>query len=111
MGTLSSNPHFKDLGQAGFLIRHYAGDVTYEATGMTDKNKDQLVFDLLEALQMSKNQFLLSLFPEKVWLLFLSIFSGILRLATSFHRLIEMRKKDQRLPAQKSRYAFSPISF
>ena len=66
LGMLSTNPHFKDLGQAGFLIKHYAGDVTYEASGMTDKNKDQLVFDLVEAIQLSKNPFLLSFFPDKV---------------------------------------------
>lgn len=66
LGTLSGNAHFKDLGQAGFLIKHYAGDVTYEAAGMTDKNKDQLVFDLLEAIQMTSNKFLRALFPDEV---------------------------------------------
>lgn len=66
LGSCSQNPHFKHLGQAGFTIKHYAGDVTYEATGMTDKNKDQLVFDLVEAIQMTQNGFLRSLFPDEV---------------------------------------------
>ncbi|KAJ1930391.1 class II myosin [Tieghemiomyces parasiticus] len=59
------NPHFELRGQA-FLIKHYAGDVTYEVTGMTDKNKDQLLKDLLDLNQGSQSRFLAELFPEQV---------------------------------------------
>lgn len=59
----SSNRHFEDR-KGKFVIKHYAGDVTYEVAGMTDKNKDALLRDLLEMLSTSKNTFLTqTLFP------------------------------------------------
>ncbi|XP_004348329.2 myosin-1 [Capsaspora owczarzaki ATCC 30864] len=64
LGTLSSNAHFS-LGGVSFIIKHYAGDVTYDGAGMTEKNKDQLVVDLLEVINASSNAFLNKLFPEK----------------------------------------------
>lgn len=45
-------------------MKHYAGDVTYEVEGFSDKNKDTLFNDLIETIQTSSNQFLVSLFPE-----------------------------------------------
>ncbi|KAI0368857.1 myosin class I heavy chain [Pilatotrama ljubarskyi] len=64
MSMLSSNPHFEARG-AQFLIRHYAGDVMYNVAGMTDKNKDVLVKDLLDLIGASGNEFLQGLFPDR----------------------------------------------
>nr|XP_031862426.1 myosin-1 [Kwoniella shandongensis]KAA5529498.1 myosin-1 [Kwoniella shandongensis] len=62
---LTSNPNFESRGNK-FLIKHYAGDVLYNVQGMTDKNKDQLLRDILELIEGSKDDFLHTLFPEKV---------------------------------------------
>lgn len=61
---LASNPHFESRG-AQFLVKHYAGDVMYNVAGMTDKNKDSLVKDLLDLVAGSGNQFLQTLFPDR----------------------------------------------
>ncbi|KIJ06891.1 hypothetical protein PAXINDRAFT_19902 [Paxillus involutus ATCC 200175] len=61
---LSSNPHFEARG-AQFLVKHYAGDVMYNISGMTDKNKDALVKDVFDLLGSSSNQFLQTLFPDR----------------------------------------------
>jgi myosin-1 len=61
----SGNKHFDMRGKA-FLVRHYAGDVTYEVTGMVEKNKDVFLKDHLELVKSTDNQFLSSLFPEDV---------------------------------------------
>lgn len=59
----ASNRHFEDR-RGKFIIKHYAGDVTYDVSGMTDKNKDSMLRDLLELLSTSKNTFVTqSLFP------------------------------------------------
>ncbi|SCU90050.1 LANO_0D07404g1_1 [Lachancea nothofagi CBS 11611] len=65
LNLFNSNPHF-DLRSSKFIIKHYAGDVTYDIFGMTDKNKDQLQKDLVELVQTSSNTFLSSLFPTSV---------------------------------------------
>ncbi|CAN6665085.1 myosin-5 [Trichomonascus vanleenenianus] len=65
LGFMSSNPHFEQR-QSKFIIKHYAGDVTYDIDGMTDKNKDQLQKDLLILLSKSTNGFLHTLFPQQV---------------------------------------------
>ncbi|KAK8864643.1 myosin-1 [Kwoniella newhampshirensis] len=62
---IKSNPNFESRGNK-FLIKHYAGDVLYNVQGMTDKNKDQLLRDILELIESSKDDFLHTLFPEKV---------------------------------------------
>ena len=62
--ALATNPHFEARG-AQFLVKHYAGDVMYHVSGMTDKNKDALVKDLLDLISMSGNAFLQTLFPER----------------------------------------------
>ena len=62
--ALSSNLHFEARG-AQFLVKHYAGDVMYNVAGMTDKNKDLLVKDLLDLIGSSGNQFLQGLFPDR----------------------------------------------
>ena len=65
MGALSSNAHFQPR-QGQFIIKHYAGDVSYSIEGMTDKNKDQLLKDLLNLVAESSNPFLGQLFPHQV---------------------------------------------
>ncbi|KAI9445062.1 P-loop containing nucleoside triphosphate hydrolase protein [Lactarius indigo] len=62
--ALATNPHFEARGTQ-FLVKHYAGDVMYQVSGMTDKNKDALVKDLLDLISMSGNTFLQTLFPER----------------------------------------------
>lgn len=58
-----NNRHFEDR-RGKFIVKHYAGDVTYEVSGMTDKNKDNMLRDLLELLSCSQNTFVTeSLFP------------------------------------------------
>ena len=64
-GMLSASPNFESRGNK-FLIKHYAGDVLYNVPGMTDKNKDLLVKDILDLIESSKDTFLHTLFPEKV---------------------------------------------
>jgi len=63
ISACSENPHFQ-LRAQNFLIKHYAGDVTYRIAGMVEKNKDQLGKDLIEMAQMSQNSFICGLFPE-----------------------------------------------
>ncbi|KAI7847679.1 P-loop containing nucleoside triphosphate hydrolase protein [Circinella umbellata] len=66
LGFLSSNAHFESRGSK-FLIRHYAGDVLYNVEGMTDKNKDSLLKDLLNLAAASSNAFISqTLFPERI---------------------------------------------
>ncbi|KAI9866664.1 MAG: class II myosin [Trichoglossum hirsutum] len=65
LNILSSNPHFQPR-QGQFIIKHYAGDVTYAIEGMTDKNKDQLLKDLLNLVGQSGNEFVHTLFPHQV---------------------------------------------
>ena len=48
-----------------FIVKHYAGDVTYNISGMTDKNKDVLNKDLLDLVVGSANPFLQGLFPDR----------------------------------------------
>lgn len=62
----ANNRHFEDR-RGKFIIKHYAGDVTYDVAGMTDKNKDSMLRDLLELLSTSKNAFVnQSLFPPSM---------------------------------------------
>jgi len=63
LSACSENPHFQIRAQ-NFLIKHYAGDVTYRVAGMVEKNKDNLGKDLIEMIQMSQNGFVAGLFPE-----------------------------------------------
>lgn len=65
LNALSANKHFEPR-QNQFLIKHYAGDVMYTVAGMTEKNKDQLLKDLLELVGASQNPFIRGLFPEQV---------------------------------------------
>ncbi|KAJ5528231.1 Myosin-1 [Penicillium frequentans] len=65
LNFLSQNPNFEGR-QGQFIIKHYAGDVSYAVEGMTDKNKDQLLKDLLNLAGSSSNQFVHDLFPNQV---------------------------------------------
>lgn len=65
LNALSSNPHFQPR-QGQFIIKHYAGDVSYAVEGMTDKNKDQLLKDILNLVGGSSNRFVHALFPNQV---------------------------------------------
>jgi myosin-1 len=60
-----SNPHLTPR-QGNFIVKHYAGDVTYTVDGITDKNKDQLLKGLLNLFQVSQNKFIHTLFPNQV---------------------------------------------
>ncbi|XP_064390451.1 unconventional myosin-Ie-like [Halichondria panicea] len=51
---------------AGFTIQHYAGKVTYEADGFSDKNRDVLFRDCIELMQSSTNTFIRTLFPDDI---------------------------------------------
>ncbi|KAK8219701.1 class II myosin [Zalaria obscura] len=65
LNALSSNPNFAPR-QGQFVIKHYAGDVSYAIEGMTDKNKDQLLKDILNLCGQSSNKFVHTLFPNQV---------------------------------------------
>lgn len=65
LNFLGQNPNFENR-QGQFIIKHYAGDVSYSVEGMTDKNKDQLLKDLLNLVGSSSNDFLHALFPDQV---------------------------------------------
>ncbi|RKF73816.1 Myosin-1 [Golovinomyces cichoracearum] len=60
-----SNPHLTPR-QGNFIIKHYAGDVSYTVDGITDKNKDQLLKGILNLFSKSQNRFLHVLFPDQV---------------------------------------------
>lgn len=60
-----SNAHLT-ARQGGFIVKHYAGDVTYTVDGITDKNKDLLLKGLLNLFQVSHNNFIHTLFPNQV---------------------------------------------
>ncbi|KAJ1719304.1 class II myosin [Coemansia erecta] len=63
LAACTHSDHFV-LYDGNFTIKHYAGDVNYTSSGMTDKNKDQLLRDHLEVCKASGNGFLQGLFPE-----------------------------------------------
>ena len=65
LNALSSNPNFAPR-QGQFVIKHYAGDVAYSVEGMTDKNKDQLLKDVLNLMGSSSNNFVHTIFPQQV---------------------------------------------
>ncbi|KAK4218286.1 myosin-1 [Rhypophila decipiens] len=60
-----SNAHLT-ARQGGFIVKHYAGDVTYTVDGITDKNKDLLLKGLLNLFQGSQNRFVHTIFPNQV---------------------------------------------
>ncbi|KAI9668881.1 MAG: class II myosin [Alyxoria varia] len=65
LNGLASNQYFQPR-QGQFLVKHYAGDVSYAIDGMTDKNKDSLLKDILNLCAQSSNDFVHTLFPDQV---------------------------------------------
>ena len=62
---VGSHPHFSTTSSGShFVVKHYAGDVTYDVDGFVDKNKDSLFNDLINLAQSSGGGFVRSLFPE-----------------------------------------------
>ena len=51
------------IGQ-DFVIKHYAGNVTYNVTGFIDKNRDTLFQDFKRLIYSSKNPIYQSMWPE-----------------------------------------------
>ncbi|CAE7480335.1 XI-B [Symbiodinium pilosum] len=49
-----------------FVIKHFAGPVSYCSDGFLDKNKDQLSNDLIECMGSSTNDFIVKLFRKDV---------------------------------------------
>ncbi|KAI0446479.1 P-loop containing nucleoside triphosphate hydrolase protein [Xylaria telfairii] len=60
-----SNAHLTPR-QGNFIIKHYAGEVSYTVDGITDKNKDQLLKGVQSLFQQSQNKFVHTLFPQQV---------------------------------------------
>eukprot|EP00026_Physarum_polycephalum_P001191 Phypoly_transcript_01192.p1 GENE.Phypoly_transcript_01192~~Phypoly_transcript_01192.p1 ORF type:complete len:594 (+),score=69.95 Phypoly_transcript_01192:1500-3281(+) len=68
--NFSSHAHFqsyltqkdRSLTTSHFRLKHYAGDVAYDVSGMLDKNKDTLFGDLVNLLVQSKIPLLRDLF-------------------------------------------------
>lgn len=62
----SKNPFFysNPLNRSSFMVRHYAGNVTYTVTGFLDKNRDTLKDALKRLMRTSSNPFVAPLFPD-----------------------------------------------
>lgn len=63
--TFAAHQHFLP-GSDCFVIKHYAGDVTYNVEGFSDRNRDVLYPDLILMMQASSNSFVRGLFPDVV---------------------------------------------
>lgn len=64
-GAMRGNRYYQSTG-AGFNIDHYAGKVSYSVEGFCERNRDVLNDDIVEVMQSSQNEFVRSLFPEKI---------------------------------------------
>ncbi|KAJ1521026.1 hypothetical protein ONE63_002738 [Megalurothrips usitatus] len=62
-GSCGTHKHYTPTAD-GFVIKHYAGVVTYSVIGFCDRNRDVFFPDLVQLLQSSSSQLLCSLFPE-----------------------------------------------
>lgn len=64
LDAFSDHPNIEKskFNQLQFMIRHYAGDVTYNGTGFLDKNKDTLPTDMVSLLSASANSEIASIF-------------------------------------------------
>jgi len=61
--TCQGHPHLEFTPDT-FTIKHYAGEVVYSIQEFVFKNKDDLHFSMIEAMQTSTDAFVLRLFPE-----------------------------------------------
>eukprot|EP00435_Cladocopium_sp_Y103_P004881 s1097_g1.t1 len=52
------------LKKGSFIIRHFAGPVTYQCTEFLEKNKDELSADLVQCLKDSEDPFVRDLFEQ-----------------------------------------------
>eukprot|EP01006_Ploeotia_vitrea_P036082 TRINITY_DN65964_c1_g2_i2.p1 TRINITY_DN65964_c1_g2~~TRINITY_DN65964_c1_g2_i2.p1 ORF type:complete len:1205 (+),score=238.85 TRINITY_DN65964_c1_g2_i2:390-3617(+) len=64
----AKHPFFekKTLAKTSFIIKHYAGDVSYEVAHFLEKNKDTLKDDMKLIMRASKSPFIAGLLPEPV---------------------------------------------
>ncbi|KAL3989715.1 Myosin head (motor domain) family protein [Acanthocheilonema viteae] len=62
---MSQNEHYQSGAQC-FIIKHYAGTVSYNVDGFCEKNRDTFYKDLIALMQQSNRQFFKQLFPEIV---------------------------------------------
>ncbi|RKP16670.1 hypothetical protein ROZALSC1DRAFT_17329 [Rozella allomycis CSF55] len=63
--VVGSNPHFQGMS-THFMIKHYAGNVTYESEGFSESNRDSLFKDLVLLVQTTSKNFIRDLFPEDI---------------------------------------------
>jgi len=56
-----AKPRFKD---PAFVVKHFAGDVTYQVAGFIEKNRDSLNEELKDLLQRSSKPFIICLFGK-----------------------------------------------
>jgi myosin-1 len=61
---IASGPGDKSIAQDAFVIKHYAGDVTYNIDGFLDKNTDTLFKDIARLMFKSSNPVMTECFPE-----------------------------------------------
>jgi len=64
----SGHPHFVPIsgsGGHGFIVKHYAGEVEYDARGFSVKNRDSLFPDIVDVLRSSKTKLVKLLFEEE----------------------------------------------
>lgn len=61
---VAHNPNFTEQGAGRFKISHYAGEVSYDAEGFVEKNRDNVFVDLLEMCKNSTNAFIQELFQD-----------------------------------------------
>jgi myosin-1 len=62
--SYASHPHFNS-NSVGFIVKHYAGDVSYDINGFCEKNRDVLFQDLIDLMKSSGEPFISRLFPDQ----------------------------------------------
>uniref|UniRef100_H3AAN7 Myosin IEb n=1 Tax=Latimeria chalumnae TaxID=7897 RepID=H3AAN7_LATCH len=63
--AMGSQEHFNTWNK-GFVVHHYAGQVSYDVEGFCERNRDVLFTDLIELMQSSEFPFIRDLFPENL---------------------------------------------
>ncbi|XP_068180711.1 myosin IEb [Antennarius striatus] len=64
-GQVGGHEHFSSWNR-GFVIHHYAGQVSYDVDGFCERNRDVLFNDIIELMQSSEFPFIRALFPENL---------------------------------------------